>query len=140
MKGISPIVAAVLLIAITMTIAGVLAYWSANFIGKQLPDTGTETQCKLANFDFLSCKYNSTTGNITFSLVNRRNVELKNLTAFVNYANGSSSSGAILNSTLNIGSDAIKSFSVSGISSDFVSIIVKTQCSDVEASNTCTRN
>lgn len=140
MKGISPIVAAVLLIAITMTIAGVLAYWSATFVGKQLPESETETQCKLANFDFFSCKYNATTRNITFSLTNRMTVELKDLTAFVNYPNGSVSSGISLNGTLKTGTEAIKSFSVSDVSSDFSSILIKTHCPNVEASSTCTRS
>ena len=41
MKGISPIVAAVLLIAITMTIAGGLALWATKLVGQQLPEPET---------------------------------------------------------------------------------------------------
>lgn len=140
MKGISPIVAAVLLIAITMTLAGGLALWATKLVGEQLPNPETEAECKLATFDFQSCKYNSTTQGLIFSLTNRRTVELKNLTAFINYRNGTVSSGISLNDTLKTGADSIKSFSVSGISSDFSTILVKTQCPDVEASDKCERS
>ena len=137
MKGISPIVAAVLLIAITLTLAGALALWATNLVGKQLPATETEIPCKLANFDFLSCKYASSTGILTFTLTNRRNTELKNLTAFITYSNSSVSAGVSLNDTLK-GTD-VKSFSISGIPSDFDSILIKTHCPEVEASNSCVR-
>jgi len=140
MKGISPIVAAVLLIAITMTLAGALALWATKLVGEKLPSPETEVECKLANLDFLSCKYNSTTKNVTFTLTNRRNVELRNLTAFVYYTNGSVSTGVELNGTLKTGTEAIKTFSLTGVSSDFSSIIIKTHCPDVETSSSCTRS
>ena len=34
-KAVSPLVAAVLLIAVTMTIAGMLAYWASGFVRQQ---------------------------------------------------------------------------------------------------------
>ena len=146
MKGISPIVAAVLLIAVTMTIAGGLALWATKLVGEQLPDPEEEVACKLATFDFLSCKYNSTTQDLIFSLTNRREVELKNLTASIVYPNGTicgsdcSTSALALNSTLKTGTEAIKSFSISNIPSDFSSILIKTHCPDVESSDKCTRS
>lgn len=139
MKGISPIVAAVLLIAITMTLAGGLALWATKMVKEQLPETETEVQCRLANFDFFSCKYNSSTQTIIFSLSNKRNVDLKNLTAFINYNNGSVS-GISLNETLRTGADSIKTFTISDVSSDFSSVLVKTHCPGVESSDKCTRN
>jgi len=136
MKGISPIVAAVLLIAVTMTIAGVLAYWSSTFVERQLPEV--ETQCKFANFVFESCTYNSTTQKINFILNNRRNIDLKNLTAYITYTNNTVSSGISLNATL-LGNE-LKSFTISSISSDFSSVLVKTHCPEATASSTCTRS
>jgi flagellin-like protein len=140
MKGISPIVAAVLLIAITMTLAGGLALWATKLVGQQLPEPESEVECRLANFDFLSCKYNASTGNLIFTLSNRRTVELRNLTAFISYPNGSSSPGINLNSTLKTGADAVVSFTVSSVSSDFSSILIRTHCPDVEVSDKCTRS
>jgi len=139
MKGISPIVAAVLLIAITMTLAGGLALWATKLVGQQLPEPETEVQCRLANFVFYSCKYNSTTQRIIFSLSNSRDVELKNLTAFINYNNGTVF-GNSLNETLKTGTESIKTFTISSVSSDFSSILVKTHCPGVEASDKCTRS
>lgn len=136
MKGISPIVAAVLLIAVTMTIAGVLAYWSSTFVERQLPEI--ETQCKFANFVFESCTYNSTTQKISLILNNRRSIDLKNLTAYITYANNTVSSGISLNATL-LGNE-LKSFSIPSISSDFSSILIKTHCPEATASSTCTRS
>lgn len=138
MKGISPIVASVLLIAITMTIAAILAYWSSSYVKARLPSAEADT-CNVANFDFYLCRYNATSRIIVFSLVNRANVELNNLTAFINFVNSSTSSGISLNNTLKIGAESIKSFSISDISPDFSSILVKTQCPTVEASSACTR-
>lgn len=140
MKGISPIVASVLLIAITMTLAGGLALWATKLVGKQLPEPESEVQCRLASFDFLSCNYNVSTGNLIFTLSNRGNVELKNLTAFINFPNGSSYLGSSLNTSLNTGANAVKSFTISGISSDFSSVLIKTNCPDVEVSEKCTRS
>ncbi len=58
--GISPLVAAVLLIAVTMTIAGLLAYWATSFVRTSLPETNrTEAECRLADFSIYFCSYNS---------------------------------------------------------------------------------
>ena len=138
MKGISPIVASVLLIAITMTIAGVLAFWSSTFVSSTLPNQNTtNAQCQIAQFEFQNCRYNSTSGNLIFSLENIKTVELTRLTAFVEFQNGSISSGISLNSTLS--PSEIKSFSVSGVSSDFSKHIIKTNCPELSRSDTCLR-
>lgn len=141
MKGISPIVAAVLLIAITMTIAGGLALWATRLVGEQLPNPEEIIECKLANFDFLSCTYNASTQNLIFSLINRGSLEMKNLTAILSYPNGSSSSDMTLNSTLQTGTNKVSSFTISDIPSDFSYLLITTMnCPEVEASDSCTRS
>jgi len=138
MKGISPIVASVLLIAITMTIAGVLAYWSSTFVSTALPTENVSlAQCRVAQFEFLNCKYNSTSRIITFSVNNIRTVDLGNLTAFIEYPNGTVSSGIPLNESL--AANTIKSYLISSIPSDFLNLLIKTTCPDLSRSNTCTR-
>lgn len=138
MKGISPIVAAVLLIAITMTIAGVLAYWSSTFVSTSLPtENASLAQCRVAQFEFLNCKYNSTAQAMTFSLNNVRTVDVGNLTAFIEYGNGTIIGGISLNQTLS--ANTIKSFSVSGVSPDFSNLLIKTGCPDISRSTVCTR-
>lgn len=139
MKGISPIVAAVLLIAITMTIAGVLAYWSSTFVERSLPvENATTSECRFAQFEFISCKYNSTAQSLTFSLNNVRNTELKNLTAYVEYNNGTilPSGGYALNESLPGGKIGI--YSISNVGSDFSKLLIKTHCPELSRSSTCT--
>lgn len=140
MKGISPIVATVLLIAVTMTIAGVLAYWSSTFVAQRLPAINASVaKCDLAQFEFLNCRYNSTSQNVIFSLNNIKNVDLINLTAYIQYGNGTilPSTGVNLNESLP--ASTIRSYSVSGVSSDFADLLIKTNCPELSRSNTCTR-
>lgn len=138
MKGISPIVAAVLLIAITMTIAGVLAYWSSTFVTQRLPGLNeTNARCDLAQFEFLSCRYNGTSQVIIFSLNNVKKVDLTDLTAYIEYSNGTVSSGVSLNQSLP--SATIRSYSISGVSSDFSNLLIKTSCPELSRSAICTR-
>jgi flagellin-like protein len=138
MKGISPIVASVLLIAITMSIAGILAYWSSSYVEKSLPSQSSTT-CELSYFVFDTCNYNSSNQNLVFTLDNKRSIDLYNLTAFILYTNGSVSSGISLNHSL-IG-NSLKSFVISNIQSDFSEITVKPgNCPGIENHATCTRS
>jgi len=71
MKGISPLVAAVLLIAATMSIAGILAYWASSFVRSSLPEVNrTDVECSGSNFNVYAASYNSTTKNFTMMLEN----------------------------------------------------------------------
>src|SRR3989344_7035150 len=45
MKGVSPLIAAVLLIAFTMAIAGILATWATTFSRQRLSIATTEGEC-----------------------------------------------------------------------------------------------
>ncbi len=78
MKGISPLVAAVLLIAATMSIAGILAYWAASFVRERTTTMGNETttleRCTGANFGILLNTFNATGNNeLTIILENKAN-------------------------------------------------------------------
>ncbi|MCX8191093.1 MAG: hypothetical protein N3D78_02850 [Candidatus Aenigmarchaeota archaeon] len=81
-KGISPLVATVLLIAITMTLAGILAFWGSGFVRTGLPteeETQQFTRCSAAlgslKVDFQY--YNSTTKNLILSIYNSGPEKLK---------------------------------------------------------------
>ena len=140
MKGISPIVATVLLIAVTMTLAGVLAYWSSTFVAQRLPAINASiARCDLAQFEFLDCRYNSTSQNAIFSLDNIKNVDLINLTAYVQYSNGTILPSTGINLNQSLPASSIRSYSVSGVSSDFSSVLIKTNCPELSRSNACSR-
>lgn len=132
MKGISPLIATVLLVAITMTIAGLLAYWASSFVTTKTEEA-EKTECVQASFRIYSCSYNSTTKQLSFILKNDGNVELKNLTAYVLYPNATVI-GYDLNDTLP--ALVLKSFNVSA-SEDYSSIVVRTHCANVYASSKC---
>lgn len=137
--GISPLVASVLLIAITMTIAGVLAYWSTSFVRTSLPEVNaTTSECTLANFAIYSCNYENSTSTLNIILENLENIQLSNLRVFVVYTNTSLSDAIPLNSTLTSG--LLKSFSLTGMGPSFSKILVKTQCPELNKEKVCTRS
>ena len=140
MKGISPLVAAVLLIAVTMSIAGVLAYWASQFVTKSLPEVNqTTAQCRFTNFIIYNCFYNSSASKLVLTLNNIQTVEARDLMVYFSFANGTMSSGTKLNETVAPGE--FRSYILSGISSDFSKIIVTTQiCPDVSKESSCTRS
>ena len=135
-KGISPLVASVLLIAITMTIAGLLAYWAASFVKTSLPSANeTEAQCRFADFSIYSCAYANRT--VTLILENLRDVELTRLKAYFIFANNTVSNPYDLNATLPGG--MLRSYSVSNVD-DFVKISIKTHCPDVNEEKACAKS
>ena len=83
MKGITPLVAAVLLIAATMSIAGILAYWASSFVRSSLPSESnrTDVECAGSNFNIYTASYNTTTKNFTLMLENTGmyNVKIQNI-------------------------------------------------------------
>lgn len=139
MKGISPLIAAVLLIAVTMTIAGLLAFWASTFVRERVEAWGEE-ECLLANFRVYSCD-NVGWDNVTMILENLKNVELKNITAYIIYEN-KTVSGAITNlqpdNTLPI-IPSIKSFTFNnpepGVA--WKEITIKTHCPELSVKNDC---
>jgi flagellin-like protein len=135
-KGISPLVAAVLLIAVTMTIAGLLAYWAASFVKASLPETNeTETQCRFADFSIYSCSYSNRTVNLI--LENTQNVDLENIKAYLIFSNSTVSDAYSLNETLPAG--VLKSYTISDVD-DFSKISIKTHCPDVGKEKTCAKS
>jgi flagellin-like protein len=138
MKGISPLVASVLLIAVTMTIAGAVAYWASSFVGQQTKMFENQTvtsECNFADFSVYSCTYNSTTLNMTLILENIRSVELKNLTAQVIFPNGTISI-IPLNDSLPTAPFNLKSFRFSS-APDYSKIKITTHCPTITKESSC---
>ena len=136
-KGLSPLVAAVLLIAVTMTIAGLLAYWAASFVGSSLPETNiTDIECRSAIFEIYSCTYNSESESASVILRNRGDSEIKGLKAFIFYINGSVSDAILMSDNLPSGG-SIKSYNLEGIEKEFSKLSISTSCPDVSAEKTC---
>ena len=137
--GISPLVAAVLLIAVTMTIAALLTYWATGFVKTSLPETNeTEAQCRFASFSIYSCTYYNSTDVVNIILENYKNIELRNLKAFLIFPNATASAPITLDGALPAGG-VLKSYQIQNIEDDFSKIMITTHCPDVREEKVCTR-
>ena len=136
-KAVSPLVAAVLLIAVTMTIAGMLSYWASGFVRQQTETFSNQSvvsRCNFADFRVYLCNYNSSSQRVNLILENIRTIELRNLTAFVIYPDNTISTFD-LNGTLPAG--FIKTFPILGVTGGFSNVLIKTECPDLSVSSTC---
>lgn len=77
MKGISPLIASVLLIAITMALAAILATFVSNYTRQQLSSLPS---CVGGTLLFSTADYPKLNGNSVVSVVEAGNVELKDFT------------------------------------------------------------
>ena len=71
-KGISPIIATVLIVVVSIILVSMLLSWGRNFIQQTTNDADTtiDTSCKGASITISSCDYNSSGEYIKFVLVN----------------------------------------------------------------------
>ena len=83
-KGISPLIAAVLLIAFTMAIGGVLFIWSGTFSQQRLQSAG---DCSFSIF-VTDPNYDSNTNMISLRVRNSGENDLEGLTASIIYSSG----------------------------------------------------
>ncbi|MBC5792402.1 MAG: hypothetical protein H8Z69_00010 [Nanohaloarchaea archaeon] len=83
-KGISPLIAAVLLIAFTMAIASIFAQWVPDLLDntqQSVSDTSdTVLDASQARLDISQASYSSGSGNITVVLQNSGQTEMNNFT------------------------------------------------------------
>jgi len=129
-KGISPLVAAVILIATTMSIAGILSYWATSFVRTRLVETENQTQdtgCLVAQFRLYSGSYNNITKDLILILENQRSVGLSLRDVYLFY-------GAVLDTKTLSGTlegNALKSFNVTNVNDNFDRGVIKTNCPDI---------
>lgn len=142
-KGISPLVASVLLIAITMSIAGMLAYWASTYVSTALPGKNqTSQECNFMDFIIEDCKYDSSAGSLRIIVKNIRTVTINGLNLQIFYPNGTISPPIVLKDKISPGE--LKGFlldqSQTNISSDFSKIsLTSIECPDKSREDYCTR-
>ncbi len=88
MKGVSPLIAAVMLIVFTVIIAGILATFATSFTRQQIATIGDEALC-IGSLDMSSLRYNQDTKQISFRLRNTvfgANLTLRQFTIAVEFA------------------------------------------------------
>jgi len=135
-KAVSPLVAAVLLIAVTMTIAGMLAYWASGFVRQQTESFSNQSiaGCTGANFNVYACSYNPSAQQIKLILDNVGTVSLKNITSNIIYPDAT-----ILSSELGVlpSGGTLKTFTISGVSSGYSTLELRTECEALSVSTAC---
>ena len=137
--GISPLVAAVLLIAVTMTIAGLLAYWATSYVRTSLPEINqTEADCRFADFSIYSCTFYNSTDTINLIIENYKTVDLTSIKAYLFFPNTSVSSPISLDGTVTAG--MLKSFQIENVQDDFSKIIISTQCPEINKEKICIKS
>lgn len=101
MKGISPLVATVLLIGITVGIAGIIGYWISSFTQTSTKITAAQGElqilCSNAAVDLSSLKYCN--NNISGIIKNNGRITIGNITLQVVFSNASQISLALNDSS-----------------------------------------
>ena len=87
LKGISPLIATVLLIAFTMAIAGIMATWATSFVQAKITETENQSQavCPGANLRASEAILDNTTKRGTVIVENLGTVALTNFKGYVFY-------------------------------------------------------
>ncbi len=120
-KGISPLVAVIMLIAFTMIVAGILAGWATRFATEQ---RATLEKCVRANLVIKKAIYDTVDGNVSLMLYNAGTVPLKDFMVQVTYDD----TGPLIPETWNIqttlGANAFETFThnISSSSIEFVEV------------------
>ncbi len=129
-KGISPLVAAVILIAATMSIAGILSYWATSFVRTRLTSAENvteETMCLSAKFRIYSGTYDDNNKELILILENQRSIDLE-LNGLYLFDENDVLTEKSFTGTLE--GNRLKSFNLTEVS-NFTKGIVKTDCPDV---------
>jgi len=128
-KGISPLIAAVILIAATMIIAGILAAWTSKFVSEELERAALVTGgagCFGAQFELRSGSLDGT--DLLLILDNKKSIDL-DLTNLFLILSDNTVDVKIINETL--GGNEIKTITVENVTSEFLTGEIKTHCPDV---------
>ncbi len=137
-KGISPLVATVLLIAITMTIAGGLAFFASSIVNSKLSESANQTiatSCQFVRFQVYACSYNSANSQLNVILNNIGTVDYTNATVTIIYPNNTITTYNLNDS---VPSGILKSFVISGVSSGYNAVLFKSlSCPDVSVQGSC---
>ncbi|NCP72497.1 hypothetical protein GW835_03865 [archaeon] len=76
-KAISPIIATILLIVVSLALVAILLSWGSDFVTKNTSeaDNAVNKECVGAYIDFVSCIYNVSEETITASFINSGNID-----------------------------------------------------------------
>lgn len=131
LKGISPLVATILLIAFTLIVAGILAGWATQFASSKQQQIN---QCLDAMLYIQRASYDSATDDLSIVVYNAGKVDL-NFFLLLSYANATTHPNLVerSNETYNITSGTIKTVKLLNVTGDLDEITVKSDtCQGVQ--------
>lgn len=140
-KAISPLIATVLLIAFTMTVATILANWVTTFTKGQTEEVGEKStvriKCSFGSLDIDTAKYNNTNTRLVVVLKNMAgDTDLQNVTFNIILQNSSSYTYP---ASCNCGDEILyrgetKAYSNSSIQEgcNIAKLVVTTNCADAK--------
>ncbi len=134
MKGISPLIASVLLIAVTLAVAGIYSGWLSSFTKKTSTTveqrSNVRVTCSYGGIALNSLQYNTTAsnGNITGTIENTDIIDLGDIDIEIFFTNATRYL-ADLNNTLKPGEKTTFNFRINTTTYD--KIRVKSNCSNV---------
>jgi flagellin-like protein len=138
-KGISPLIATVLLIAFTVAVAAIVSTWITTFTSESAGTVGEKSEeelyCVYGGVSLTGLRYHSTDGYLSGIVENTRYVDIGNITLQIFYDNATSKRVKLNNS----GSTSFMSlepreqdmFNLSGIDSNYNTFHLYTNCSNV---------
>jgi flagellin-like protein len=131
MKGLSPIIAAVILIAITMTIAGILSFWATGFMKSKLSEVENTTQgtdCLAAKFVVYSSTYNNKTKTLYIIVDNRMSIDLVLENLYIFYPDNKLVTKPL---NLELNSNVVKELNITDVPEGFTNAKIKSNCPEV---------
>ena len=120
LKGISPLVAVIMLIAFTMVVAGILASWASQFALTQRAQIQT---CSQASIFLQSGIYSSGAETLDIMVWNNGDVPLSGFTALITFINETVFSHSRNDMNISIGS--IETLQITGMTSDIKQVVVR---------------
>lgn len=124
-KGISPLIAVIMLIAFTMIVAGILAGWATTFVTQQREELQF---CARAQLLIQNANFDNSSKNLTIALFNTGDVPLKGFVARLTYDNNTVTSERRGLENLQIDSQDIKTVVVPAADNLEKVIIQSLQC------------
>ena len=84
LKAVSPLIAVVLLVIVSVAIVTILLSWSQNYVQRSTAsvDDAIDTSCIGVDISVLSCDYNSVSDELTFIMVNSGNIDFTTSNTF----------------------------------------------------------
>lgn len=146
-KGISPLVATVLLIAFVVAVAGVIAAWSTTFAKEQTSLVGEQASlavnCQYGKVNMKSLKFASASSTLGGIIENNGQISLGSMSLSVVYQNSTSEAIKLCNSSgravscsaanLSLSASDLMVFNVS-VGSNYDSIKLSTNCTSASDS------